>query len=92
MDPILGWILGGVIAVLAIWALIMGRKFRRGRVRVGTHIAGEVEGSAPGATVSRAQAEGWENRITAEGEGSSVDRVKASGVKNVIGASNNRNK
>jgi hypothetical protein len=92
MDATWGWILGGVLVVLSIWAFIMGRRFRRGKVRLGKHVSGELDAGPPGAAVHNATAKGEKNKITAVGEGSLVDRVKADGKGNVIGASSDRSK
>jgi hypothetical protein len=86
MDSTLAWVIGGVVLVLAVWALVMGRRFGKGKVRLGKHISGEVEASTSGPTVREAEAYGENNTITAEGAGALTENTRAVGKGNVIGA------
>ena len=86
MDATLAWVIGGVLLVLIIWALVMGRRFGKGKVRFGKHISGEVEASVAGPTVRESEAYGEKNRITAEGPGALTEQTRAVGKGNVIGS------
>jgi hypothetical protein len=90
MDTTLAWVIGGVLVVLIVWALVMGRRFGKAKVKLGKSISAELEAPVGGPRVADAEAFGKKNTITAEGEGAVTERVKAVGDENTIGAKTRR--
>ncbi|MBZ9662993.1 hypothetical protein LB523_28500 [Mesorhizobium sp. ESP-6-4] len=85
MSSTLAWIFAAVIAAVVIWALIMGRRFLRGRLRFG-HFEAGLEGRQE-ARVSDSTGEGTDIKIRSDGEGAVVDNVRARGSRIEIGSS-----
>ena len=86
MQNTLAWLIVAALAVVVIWALVMGPRFLRGRFRFGKHVEAELEGKQE-ARVGYSSAYGKDNTIAATGSGSVVEKARAVGSGNFIGAS-----
>jgi hypothetical protein len=86
MDRTLAWVIVAALALLVIWALIMGPRFVRGRFRFGKHVSADLEGKQE-ARVSSSTAYGEDISVTATGVGSTVEKTRSVGKGIRIGAS-----
>ena len=86
MDNTVMWVVIAAIAALIVLGIVIGPRLKGAKIKLGNHITGEVQGTSAGPTVTRAEAYGTKNRITADGDGATVQDVRAVGTENVIGA------
>jgi hypothetical protein len=86
MDTTLAVVIGGVILALVVFAIVAGRNFSQGRIKLGKHVEGEVKGNVPGPTAVDNKATGKKNKILAEGPGANASRNVVNGDENEIGA------
>jgi hypothetical protein len=84
MDNTLGWVIGAVVVALVVFAIVMGRRFTSGRIKLGKNIEGEVKGSVAPPVADENQVRGDKNKIGVQGDGASASRNKIAGKENVI--------
>lgn len=89
MSSTLAWVIGAALAVVVIWALIMGRRFLRGSLRFG-NLSAELQGKQE-ARVSEVTAKGKDISVAATGTNSLVEKTRAQGSGINISASTTPN-